>query len=734
MLVEGKVMVDSGTLSSEGWLQAARAGDLRAIAWWLNHHLMPHGIRALVGSDRSGRLQVMVELYPSEESLQLAGPWRDPLIRYICYQLWQLHSPVIERVCLRARFWGDRQILWQHPVRLRRPQRSVAIAATPLQRKLKRVSRQRRRLRLMRTAMVSGSTAAAFLVGGVIASIKSPVENSNALTSPVVSETERPSEVKAAAETVVVRKHDQVADPSDPNVTMLFSGDVTLSDNYERQYGHDPSYAFAKLDKYRQVDLAMVNLENPLTRSTLRQPGKRFAFKADPKMVDVLKQGGVDIVTLANNHTMDYQEPGLIETLEVLDDAGIMRVGAGRNLDEARRPKIVDVKGQRIAFLGYYGEEYAATATKAGVNTIDETRIAEDIRAIRDQVDWIIVNYHWGQELATHPAEWQRTLARFTIDQGADVIVGHHPHVLQGTELYKGRPIAYSLGNFIFGGNSRSNYDTAILKVAVNERQMKVDLLPIQVRQYQPQIAQGEAGASILKQVQQLSAGFEQPMQASMVLDVQPSTRPGNAARSPMVNPAQPAAPTPTPSTLPEPRVTEPAKPTSEDPTAVPETSPDGGFITAPNHTPFNKSNPDSWNLPKPKQPKWQLRLPFSQPKPEEAGETEPETTDASEADALLPGGLPQAEVSSPAEVTVAATSSSTVTLPVVAPGKIERRTSTTLRPSEASPSQSSAPLGDAIESGVSFEPEISPQDWKQPGKVGAELVPDVSLQGAPQW
>jgi poly-gamma-glutamate synthesis protein (capsule biosynthesis protein) len=586
----------------------------------------------------------------------------------------------------------------------------------------------------MRTAMVSGSTAAAFLVGGVIASIKSPVENSNALTSPVVSETERPSEVKAAAETVVVRKHDQVADPSDPNVTMLFSGDVTLSDNYERQYGHDPSYAFAKLDKYRQVDLAMVNLENPLTRSTLRQPGKRFAFKADPKMVDVLKQGGVDIVTLANNHTMDYQEPGLIETLEVLDDAGIMRVGAGRNLDEARRPKIVDVKGQRIAFLGYYGEEYAATATKAGVNTIDETRIAEDIRAIRDQVDWIIVNYHWGQELATHPAEWQRTLARFTIDQGADVIVGHHPHVLQGTELYKGRPIAYSLGNFIFGGNSRSNYDTAILKVAVNERQMKVDLLPIQVRQYQPQIAQGEAGASILKQVQQLSAGFEQPMQASMVLDVQPSTRPGNAARSPMVNPAQPAAPTPTPSTLPEPRVTEPAKPTSEDPTAVPETSPDGGFITAPNHTPFNKSNPDSWNLPKPKQPKWQLRLPFSQPKPEEAGETEPETTDASEADALLPGGLPQAEVSSPAEVTVAATSSSTVTLPVVAPGKIERRTSTTLRPSEASPLQSSASPGEAIESGVSFEPEISPQDWKQPGKVGAELVPDVSLQGAPQW
>jgi poly-gamma-glutamate synthesis protein (capsule biosynthesis protein) len=194
------------------------------------------------------------------------------------------------------------------------------------------------------------------------------------------------------------------------------------------------------------------------------------------------------------------------------------------NLTEARRPEILEVKGQRIAYFGYYtGEDHQATETTAGTNPALEARIAEDIQAIRDRVDWIIVNFHWGVELSNYPETWQSKLAHFAIDRGADVVVGHHPHVLQGSEIYRGRPIAYSLGNFIFGGNARSDYDTAVLKVSVREKQMKVEFLPVEVRKYQPKIVQGERGDRIMAEIAMFSNIFEQAMTSPMILDAKSS-------------------------------------------------------------------------------------------------------------------------------------------------------------------------------------------------------------------
>jgi poly-gamma-glutamate synthesis protein (capsule biosynthesis protein) len=213
---------------------------------------------------------------------------------------------------------------------------------------------------------------------------------------------------------VSVVKHDRVPDPKDPTVTLTFAGDVTLSDHFADAIGKDYERTFANMDEYRKADLGMVNLENPLTRATIPLPDKQFNFKADPDAVKVLTSGGISLVNLANNHAMDYQEPGLVETIDTLKQAGIAHVGAGRNVKEARRPEIIDVKGQRVAYFGYYGADFeSASETRAGTNYADEQRIAEDIKAVRSQVDWVIVNYHWGEELATHPADWQINLAHF---------------------------------------------------------------------------------------------------------------------------------------------------------------------------------------------------------------------------------------------------------------------------------------------------------------------------------
>ena len=328
----------------------------------------------------------------------------------------------------------------------------------------------------------------------------------------------RPPVVQGALELLPVVNHPP-ANPTDPAVTLMFGGDVTLSDRVKRRLGGDWSAALAQFPESRSVDVAMVNLENPITDADRKRSGKRFNFRAEPESVAALEAGGIDLVTLANNHTMDYNRPGLLDTLAALDQSDIHAIGAGENITEARRPKILDVKGQRIAYFGYYNAHWhAATETSAGTNPRENEALAADIQAVRDQVDWVVVNFHWGEELARYPAPYQRSIARRAIDAGADLVVGHHPHVLQGAEVYKDRAIVYSLGNFIFGGHSRSTYDTAVLKVALRDRQMKVDFVPVRVQNYQPRVAKGDRAKEILQELTYISRRFDQPLTQSMVL------------------------------------------------------------------------------------------------------------------------------------------------------------------------------------------------------------------------
>jgi poly-gamma-glutamate synthesis protein (capsule biosynthesis protein) len=509
-------------------LELARQGNLQAIAYWLNGYLAPRGICARIQPFRARCLQVQVELphFPNWETS--ANLLSEHLARFICHCLWKLDSTAFDGVKIATHLSGESAVLWNRSIRLVTPStRLTPQQSKQLRLKLRQTAQHRARLKLLRSLLLSGSTATAFILGCWLGYSDAPIEQTTATASPSptsssasVSLQHRPDNVQAALESVPVVRLNQVATPQDPTVTLMFGGDVTLSDAFAELVGQDYDWAFAELEEYRQADVAMVNLEGTLTRAENPLPDKQFHFKADPESVKVLSSGGVDLVTLGNNHAMDYEAVGLEETMATLDRAGIHHIGAGRDIKEARRPEILEVKGQRIAYLGYYDADlHAAGEGVAGTNPRHNQRVAEDIKAIRNQVDWVIVNYHWGEELADYPGDWQMELAHFTIDQGADLVVGHHPHVLQGTEIYKGKPIVYSLGNFIFGGNSRSDYDTAALKVSLRDKQMKVELLPIAVKKYQPHVLTGERGKAILDHVQQISDIFDQPMQASMILN-----------------------------------------------------------------------------------------------------------------------------------------------------------------------------------------------------------------------
>jgi poly-gamma-glutamate capsule biosynthesis protein CapA/YwtB (metallophosphatase superfamily) len=258
----------------------------------------------------------------------------------------------------------------------------------------------------------------------------------------------------------------------------------------------------------------MLNLENPLTANG-QKVEKTYNFRARPEYVKILKDAGVDIVTIANNHIYDYGPEGLFDTITNLSKNDIYYIGAGRNIFEARHPVIFYIKEKKIAYFAYYGthkhsDSYPATTDSAGTAMRRLKIIQEDIARFRDQVDVVIVNFHWGIEKAELPGKDQISFAHQVIDYGADLIVGHHPHVLQGIEKYKNKIIAYSLGNFIFGGNSRKTYNTAVLQIDISGDTISATLIPIKVNYWQPFWLEGTEGEQVLDHIKKISAPFKE--------------------------------------------------------------------------------------------------------------------------------------------------------------------------------------------------------------------------------
>lgn len=243
-------------------------------------------------------------------------------------------------------------------------------------------------------------------------------------------------------------------------VTLIFAGDIMLDDGPGRLIGQggDPLLPFASILK--EADYRIGNLECPIAESGSPQDNKIYNFRAKPRVLPVL-QGRFDAVALANNHSGDYGRDAFLETIRHLDNAGIAHFGGGRNLGEAHRPLWIDRKGLKIAVLAY--NEFKPRAFEAGANWpgiawSEDDQVIADIRAAKAAgADLVIPFMHWGWEKETQPGERQKMLARRMIDEGAALVVGGHPHVTQGAETYKGKPIIYSLGNFVFDGFDYAN-------------------------------------------------------------------------------------------------------------------------------------------------------------------------------------------------------------------------------------------------------------------------------------
>lgn len=204
---------------------------------------------------------------------------------------------------------------------------------------------------------------------------------------------------------------------------------------------------------FDNADLVLANLENPLTEVGKPTPGK-CTLRGDPGWALVMKEVGFSLVSLANNHMMDYGPEGLFNTIEALESAGIKHVGAGMNVEEAYAPIIVQIKERNIAFFArssviVTSPSYAGPTTP-GVAFLDMDELKDGIAQSRKVADQVIVLLHWGVEEYAYPAPAQIDLARQLIVAGADVLIGHHPHVLQGMHRIEKGLVAYSLGNFLF--------------------------------------------------------------------------------------------------------------------------------------------------------------------------------------------------------------------------------------------------------------------------------------------
>ncbi len=295
-------------------------------------------------------------------------------------------------------------------------------------------------------------------------------------------------------------------------ITISSMGDCTLGtdENFNQSRSLNAFYNSQGADYFfknvrsilEKDDLSIVNFEGTLTTSTTRAE-KKFAFKADPEYVNILTSGSVEAANIANNHSSDYGETSKTDTLKVLKDAGIAAFGY-------EQVQLLDVNGVKVGLTGIY--ELAEHLGK-------KQQVKENIAALKEAgAELIIVNFHWGIELEYVPNETQKKLAHLAIDEGADLVIGHHPHVLQGIEKYKGKYIAYSLGNFCFGGNSNpQDKDTIIFQqtFTIEDGKLKEDdninIIPCSVssksniNDYCPTPLEGDEKQRVLDKIEEYS-------------------------------------------------------------------------------------------------------------------------------------------------------------------------------------------------------------------------------------
>ena len=294
-----------------------------------------------------------------------------------------------------------------------------------------------------------------------------------------------------------------VATKSDQPLTMTMVGDVMMGRYVEEvteKHGHEYLFRYMK-PYFANSDYVSGNYEHTALKedvSNYKEADTPIRLNSNTSGVEALKDARFSVVSLANNHMMDYEEQGLLDTIDEFKSSDMHYVGVGSNTAEAKNSiDYADVNGVRVATLGFtdvYGKDAVSKNDKAGLLNSNPDLLFEMIGKARDakqgNADLVVVNMHWGQEYSTSTTDRQKDLAKAIIDAGADIIIGHHPHVLQSFDVYKDGIIFYSLGNFIFDQGWTRTKDSAMVQYHLaNDGKATIDVLPLQIEEATPRPA-----------------------------------------------------------------------------------------------------------------------------------------------------------------------------------------------------------------------------------------------------
>ncbi len=301
------------------------------------------------------------------------------------------------------------------------------------------------------------------------------------------------------------------------SVTVALAGDVLLGGRIAEVIdAHGRDYPWEGVRSLLlSASLTIVNLECPVSGRGEPETDKQWTFRARPEDVKGLRDAGVDVVNLANNHILDYGPEALADTLTYLQELGVETVGAGPDLAAAMKPVIADLGGLRVGIIGlsqiYPRGSWAAGRGHPGIAiTHNEAHVRRAVTSLQEEVDVVIISVHWGEEKAHYPSDYQIRYGRMLVDAGADLVVGHHPHVLQGFEVYRGALIAYSLGNFIFPYTVESTKESCILLANfANGRLESARIVPVYTHGGHPEILSGARAIEILEKIREYSSPWQ---------------------------------------------------------------------------------------------------------------------------------------------------------------------------------------------------------------------------------
>ncbi|WP_419873944.1 CapA family protein [Candidatus Pristimantibacillus sp. PTI5] len=303
---------------------------------------------------------------------------------------------------------------------------------------------------------------------------------------------------------------------NEDQISLSFVGDLLVAD-YVSAITDKEGYPFLykpSMLYLSEPDLTAGNLEFPITARGVPVEGTPYVFKGSPDVLPAMRDAGFDIMSLANNHALDQGVEGMLDTMNYLDEAGISHMGAGNNDTEAFAPVIKEVRGIKVAYIGLSRvvpfSSWKADKNVAGVaESYDTRRALEAVAKANKVADIVVVMVHWGKERVDQPEPYQKDFGKQYIDAGADLVIGSHPHVLQGFEMYKGKWIAYSLGNFIFTSYPKETAgETGVLDaICTKSGDCEMTFHPMFTVNAQPTPLEGEKAKAVLDRLSSISFG-----------------------------------------------------------------------------------------------------------------------------------------------------------------------------------------------------------------------------------